>query len=53
MGDDRVSESGSERDIELGAAVLAPPRDARTGRVAALRDPAGATFTVLTPAAAV
>jgi predicted enzyme related to lactoylglutathione lyase len=35
---------------QLGAAVLAPPRDAPTGRLSALRDPCGAVFTLLTPA---
>lgn len=41
------------RAVELGAAVLVPPRDAPTGRVAALRDPVGAIFTIMTPAAPV
>lgn len=34
---------------QLGGSVLVPPRDAPTGRLTALRDPAGSVFTVLRP----
>lgn len=34
---------------QLGGSVLIPPRATPTGRVAALSDPGGAVFTVLTP----
>lgn len=38
------------RATRLGGAVVVPPRDAPTGRVAALADPEGAVFTVINPA---
>ncbi|MFE9202616.1 VOC family protein [Micromonospora sp. NPDC007230] len=42
------AEATAARAAELGGTVLVPPRDTPRGRLAALRDPEGALFSVLT-----
>jgi predicted enzyme related to lactoylglutathione lyase len=42
-------DASADQAGHLGGAVLVPPTDTPTGRVAAIRDPTGATFTLLRP----
>ena len=43
-------DAATHHALQLGATLLVSPRDTPTGRVAALRDPTGAVFTLLRPA---
>ncbi|MFF5172698.1 VOC family protein [Micromonospora sp. NPDC000089] len=46
------TDATAARATTLGGTILVPPRDTPLGRQSALRDPAGALFTILTPAPA-
>ncbi|XTZ17155.1 VOC family protein [Micromonospora echinospora] len=41
------ADATADRAVRLGGEVLVPPRDSRSGRYAALRDPQGALFSVI------
>jgi uncharacterized protein len=43
------ADGGAATAARLGGAVVVPPRDTPTGRLAAVTDPSGAVFTLLTP----
>jgi uncharacterized protein len=44
------ADAAAARATELGGSVLVPPFDTPVGRIAVLRDPQGATFSILQPA---
>jgi predicted enzyme related to lactoylglutathione lyase len=44
------ADATAARATELGGSVLVPPFDTPVGRIAVLRDPQGAVFSVLQPA---